>query len=104
MLQSLRSRVMWGMAVLLVLVAGIALLGVNSISSLDRSVDQELSLLLETTDLSNGLIASLSSEVRAAEQYLVVSSDVSRRRFIDEGDSAYSYQRRYRTLGALTTS
>ena len=102
--RSLRSRVIGGMALLLALVFGIALLGVNSIQSLDRSVDQELSLLLESTDLSNGLIASLSSEVRAAEQYLVLPSEISRRRFIDEGDSAYVYQRRYRTLGALTTS
>ena len=104
MLQSLRSRVMWGMVVLLVLVAGIALLGVNSISSLNRSVDQELSLLLETTDLSNGLIASLSGEVRSAEQYLLRPTEAARRRFRDEGDSAYVYHRRYRTLRALTTS
>ena len=92
------------MVVLLALVFGIAVLGVNSIDSLDRSVDQELSLLLESTDLSNGLIASLSSEVRAGEQYLVLPSEAARRRFLDEGDSAYVYQRRYRTLRALTTS
>jgi methyl-accepting chemotaxis protein len=104
LLRSLRSRVTVGMGLLLALVFGLALLGVNSIHSLGRSVDQELTLLLESTDLSNGLIASLSSEVRAAEQYLVVPSDLSRRRFIDEGDSAYVYQRRYRRLGALTTS
>ncbi|HEX6433982.1 MAG TPA: HAMP domain-containing methyl-accepting chemotaxis protein [Gemmatimonadales bacterium] len=104
LLRSLRSRVTVGMGLLLALVFGLALLGVNSIHSLGRSVDQELTLLLESTDLSNGLIASLSSEVRAAEQYLLVPSEFSRRRFIDEGDSAYVYQRRYRTLGALTTS
>jgi methyl-accepting chemotaxis protein len=104
MLRSLRSRVIGGMALLLTLVFVIAVLGVNSIRSLDRSVDQELSVLLESTDLSNGLIASLSSEVRSAEQYLVLPSEGSRRRFIDEGDSAYVYQRRYRTLDALTTS
>jgi methyl-accepting chemotaxis protein len=34
----------------------------------------------------------------------MIPSEASRRRFIDEGDSAYTYQRRYRTLGALTTS
>ena len=102
--RSLRSRVIGGMALLLALVFGIALLGVNSIHSLDHTVDQELSLLLESTDLSNGLIASLSTEVRAAEQYLVLPSEKARRRFLDEGDSAYTYQRRYRTLGALTTS
>ena len=104
MLGSLRSRVVLGMVLLIALVFAIALLGVRSIRSLGRSVDQELTLLLETTDLSNGLVASLSSEVRAAEQYLARPSDEIRRRFVDDGDSAYTYQRRYRALDALTTS
>jgi methyl-accepting chemotaxis protein len=104
MLRSLRSRVVIGMVLLITLVFAIALLGVRSIRSLGKSVDRELSLLLETTDLSNGLVASLSSEVRAAEQYLARPSDEIRRRFVDDGDSAYAYQRRYRTLNALTTS
>src|SRR3954464_1726053 len=104
MLRSLRSRVIGGMAVLLILVLGIAFLGVDSIRSLDRSVDQELTLLLESTDLSNGLIASLGSEVRSADQYVVRPSPIFQRRFMDDGDSAYVYQRRYRTLTALTTS
>jgi methyl-accepting chemotaxis protein len=104
MLSSLRSRVLSGMIILIALVFAIALIGVRAIRSLDRSVDQELSLLLESTDLSNGLIASLSSEVRSAEQYVVRPMELFRQRFIDDGDSAYVYQRRYRTLGALTTS
>jgi methyl-accepting chemotaxis protein len=104
MLSSLRSRVLGGMLVLSTLVFAIALIGVQSIQSLDQSVNQELSLLLESTDLSNGLMASLSSEVRSAEQYVVRPSDLFRRRFIEDGDSAYMYQRRYRTLAALTTS
>jgi methyl-accepting chemotaxis protein len=104
MLRSLRSRVIGGMAVLIVLVFAIALLGVNSISSLDKSVDRELTVLLESTDLSNGLIASLGSEVRSGEQYLLLRSNALKRRFIEDGDSAYVYQRRFRTLNALTTS
>ncbi len=103
-LRSLRSRVISGMTILIVLVFAIALLGVNSISSLDKSVDRELSLLLESADLSNGLIASLGSEVRSAEQYLLLRSAAFKGRALDEGDSAYAYQRRYRTLNALTTS
>lgn len=103
-LRSLRSRVVGGMVLLIALVFAIALLGVRSITSLDRSVDQELSLLLESTDLSNGLIASLSSEVRSAEQYLLSGSEGLKRKFIDDGDSAYVYQRRFRALDALTTS
>jgi methyl-accepting chemotaxis protein len=104
MLKSIRSRVLNGMVVLVALIFAIALVGVRSIRSLDRSVDQELSLLLESNDLSNGLIASLSSEVRSGEQYVVRPSEVFQRRFRDDGDSAYAYQRRYRTLPALTTS
>jgi methyl-accepting chemotaxis protein len=104
MLRSLRSRVIGGMAVLIVLVFAIALLGVNSISSLDKSVDRELTVLLESTDLSNGLIASLGSEVRSGEQYLLLRSNALKRRFLEDGDSAYVYQRRFRTLNALTTS
>ena len=104
MLRSLRSRVIGGMTFLIALVFAIALLGVNSISSLDESVDRELSVLLESTDLSNGLIASLGSEIRSAEQYLLLRSPDLKQRFIEDGDSAYVYQRRFRTLTALTTS
>jgi len=104
MLRSLRSRVLGGMAVLITLVFAIAFIGVRAIRSLDRSVNQELGLVLESTDLSNGLIASLGSEVRSAEQYVVRPMPIFRRRFMDDGDSAYVYQRRYRTLTALTTS
>jgi methyl-accepting chemotaxis protein len=104
MLQSVRSRVIGGMTLLILPVFAIALLGVNSISQLDRSVDQALSTMLESTDLSNGLIASLSDEVRSAEQYLVRPSESSRRRFAEEGDSAYAFQRRYRSMRGLTTS
>jgi methyl-accepting chemotaxis protein len=104
MLRSLRSRVIGGMAFLIMLVFAIALIGVNSIMSLDRSVDQELTQMLESTDLSNGLLASLGDQVRWAEQYIVRPSEASRRRFVEDGDSAYVYQRRYRTMKALTTS
>ena len=41
MLRSLRNRVIAGMTVLIILVFAIAMLGVNSIDSLDRSVDRE---------------------------------------------------------------
>ncbi|HEU4681547.1 MAG TPA: methyl-accepting chemotaxis protein, partial [Gemmatimonadales bacterium] len=104
LLRSLRSRVISGMALLILLVFAIALLGVNSITSLDRSVDQELSLVLESTDLSNGLIASLGGEVRSAEEYVMRRTATARRQFVEDGDSAYVYQRRYRTMKALTTS
>nr|MBA3522612.1 methyl-accepting chemotaxis protein [Gemmatimonadales bacterium] len=103
-MRSLRSRVIAGMVLLISLVFVIALLAVNSIRSLDRSVEQELSLLLESTDLGNGLVTSVAAEIRSAEQYLVRPTDRLRLQMLEEGDSAYAVQRRYRGLGALTTA
>jgi methyl-accepting chemotaxis protein len=103
-LRSLRQRVIAGMVLLVALVFVIALLGVNSIRSLDSSVKQELSLLLESTDLGNGLVSSVASEIRSAEQYLVRPDGRLRSTTIEEGDSAYAFQRRYRSLGSLTTA
>lgn len=103
-MRSLRSRVIAGMVLLIGLVFVIALLGVNSIRSLGRSVDSELALLLESADLGNGLVSAVAGEIRSAEQYLVRPSDRLRLGMIEEGDSAYAIQRRYRTLASLTTA
>ncbi|HKU62133.1 MAG TPA: HAMP domain-containing methyl-accepting chemotaxis protein [Gemmatimonadales bacterium] len=103
-MRSLRSRIVAGMVVLIGLVFGIAVLGVTSIRSLDVSVNQELGLLLEGTDLGNGLVSAVSGEVRSAEQYLVRPGDDLRAEMLEQGDSAYAFQRRYRRLPSLTTS
>ncbi|HUR93982.1 MAG TPA: methyl-accepting chemotaxis protein [Gemmatimonadales bacterium] len=103
-LRSLRHRVIAGMVLLIALVFGIALLGVNSIRALDRSVNQELSLLLESTDLGNGLVSSVASEIRSAEQYMVRPDARLRTLTVEDGDSAYAYQRRYRSLASLSTA
>jgi methyl-accepting chemotaxis protein len=104
MMRSLRSRVVGGMVLLIGLVFVIALLGVNAIRALDRSVAREFSLLMETTDLGNGLIASVAGEIRSAEQYLVRPQQELRLQVLEKGDSAYALQRRYRGLDALTTA
>jgi methyl-accepting chemotaxis protein len=101
---SIQRRVIAGMGLLIALVFGIALLGVNSIRSLDASVNQELSLLLESNDLGNGLVTSIASEMRSSEQYLVRADPRLRDLTVEEGDSAYIYQRRYRSLASLTTA
>ena len=104
MMRSLRSRVVGGMVLLIGLVFAIALLGVNSIRALDQSVERELSLLMESTDLGSGLVASVAAEIRSAEQYLVQPANRLRLQVLEEGDSAYAFQRRYRGLKSLTTS
>ena len=103
-LRSVRGRVITGMVSPHGLVFVIALLGVRSIRALDRSVNQEINLALASSDLGNGLVSSISSEVRSAEQYLVRPSTQTRFSMIEMGDSSFAYQQRYRALGALTTS
>jgi methyl-accepting chemotaxis protein len=92
------------MVPLIGLVFVIALLGVNSIRALDRLVEQELSLLMESTELGTGLVSSVGAQIRSAEQYLVRPESRIRLQVLEEGDSAYVFQRRYRSLPALTTS
>ena len=104
MLQSLRAKVIATMGLLIALVLVIAAIGVNSIHSLDRSVDRELNLLLAGTQLSNGLVSNATSEIRSDEQYLVRPAGLLKAEFIAAGDSAYAFQRRYRDLGELTTA
>jgi methyl-accepting chemotaxis protein len=104
MLRSLRSRVIGGMALLIGLVFVIALLGVNSIRALDQSVARELRVLMESTELGSGLTSSMAAEIRSAEQYLLRPGSEIRLQVLEEGDSAYALQRRYRGLSALTTS
>jgi methyl-accepting chemotaxis protein len=102
--RSLRRRVIAGMLLLVALVFGIALLGVNSIRALDQSVSYEVTQVLERTDLGNGLVSSVAAEIRSSEQYLVRPDNRLRTAMIEQGDSAYAYQRRYRSLDALATS
>jgi methyl-accepting chemotaxis protein len=101
---SVAKRIGWGMAALVFLVFWLAFLAVSTIRTLDRSVDQELGLLLQTSNLSTGLVASVTTEMRAAEQYLDRPAARVKLDFVRGGDSAYAFQRRYRDLPSLTTS
>jgi methyl-accepting chemotaxis protein len=104
MLDSLRTRMWAGMGVLIALVFVLFSLAVKTIRSLDRSVDEEVGLLLQTTALGNGLVGAITREIRTAEQYLDQPASVVKTDFVQAGDSSYAFQRRYRDLGSLTTS
>ena len=105
MMRSLRSRVVAGMVLLIGLVFVIALLGVNSIRALDESVDQELSLLLETHRPGQrpGLLRRVGGPLGGAVPG-APGGQSSGSRCWTQGDSAYALQRRYRGLASLTTA
>jgi methyl-accepting chemotaxis protein len=103
-LASLRNRLRAGMAVLIGLVILLFSLAVKTIRSLDRSVDEQVGLLLQTTTIGNSLVSAVTTEIRAAEQYLDQPAASVKTDFLRNGDSAYALQRQYRDLGSLTTA
>jgi methyl-accepting chemotaxis protein len=103
-LDSLSKRLWAGMIVLIALMIGLFWLAVTTIRSLDRSVDDQVGLLLQTTTIGNSLVSAVTTEIRAAEQYLDQPAAKVKSDFLRNGDSAYALQRRYRDLGSLTTS
>jgi methyl-accepting chemotaxis protein len=103
MLNSLRSRITATMGLLIALVLLIAIIGVNAIVTLGRSADTQLATVVTGGELANGLVASATAEIRAAEQYLTRPDRALIEEFITEGDSAYAFQRRFRDLPGLTT-
>src|SRR5688572_12202931 len=103
LLGSIERRLLIGMGVLGAVVSLLALLALSTVRDLDRSIDQELGLLLSTASLSNGLVAAVGSEIRAAEQYVAQPSPAARNQFLRAGDSAYAYKRSYRDLPSLNT-
>ena len=104
MLGSLRSRVLAGMGLLLVLVLSLSVLAVNTIATLDRLVREQLGAMLEIGTVGSGLVAESNAQIRTAEQYLIRPDDSLRTAFLDHGDAAYRLQRRYRDLPTLVTA
>ena len=102
-LRSVRGRVIAGMVLLIGLVFVIALLGVNSIRALDRSVNQESRSCSRARTSATGWCRR--SRPRCGRRSNTSSGPRPRPvQMIEDGDSAFAYQRRYRALGALTTA
>jgi len=102
MLSGLTQRITFAMILLLTLVAFIGWLSVTSIRSQGDTADRELRALADEGDVGSELVASVMSEIRAAQQYLLTPSLAVRYDFISSGDSAYTAQRRFGDLGSLS--
>jgi methyl-accepting chemotaxis protein len=103
-LRSLRQRMTAAMAALLGLITIMTLLGFSSIRSMSKSIAADLAAVQDGSEITNGLMSSVLGEIRAADQYLLTPNDDVKHEFTASGDSAYSYQRRFRDLPTLTNS
>lgn len=100
-LNTLQTRIALGTGALiagLVAIAAVALTGLNRLS---LAVAREAALLSEVTALSNGILATVLDEVRAAEQYLVELVPAAAQQFRAAADETYEYESRLRALPAL---
>jgi len=103
MLRSLRSRVLAGMAMLLLFVFLLSAIAAGTIRSLDQLLSSQLATLLEVGNVGTGLVSAVSAQLRVAETYMLQPADSLRFAFFDQGDNAYRYITRYRDLSTLTT-
>jgi methyl-accepting chemotaxis protein len=103
MLRSLRSRVLAGLGLLLLLVFTLAALAASTIGSLDAMLSRQLATLLEVGNVGTGLVSAVNAQIRVAETYMLQPVDSLRHAFVEQGDNGYRFINRYRELGTLTT-
>jgi len=101
-LDTVRMRVVGGLAVLIAGLALTAMVGVTALRTMRGSVREEMLGLRATTEVTNGLVVTVFDEIRAAEQYLSAPSAEARAQFTGASDAAFAYLRRLETLEALT--
>lgn len=92
-LRRLNGAAMGGMVLLVV---GLAWLGVTTLRTVTRSMVDDIAALERGTRLGNSLVSSVLNEIRAAEQYLLTPSPAVKAEFLANGDSAHVFQRRLR--------
>lgn len=82
----------------------IAVMGVTALSNFSRVVSDELDQIAESAEVGTAMVASVLSQIRAAEQYLVDRSSQAHDEFQLVGNEAYQLHERLRSLPNLDES
>ena len=99
--RSIRRLNAAAMASAVVLVLGLAALGVFSLATVTRQTAADIRALEDGTGYGNALVSAVLGEIRAAGQYLLTPNPAAKAEFIASGDSAYALQERLRSLPHL---
>lgn len=99
---TIRTRVVGGLAVLVAGMGLTALLGVTALRTMRESVLEELLTLRAASEVTNGLVVTVFDEMRTAEQYLSAPSTEARTQFTAAADAAFNHLRRLESLESLT--
>ena len=101
-LDTVRMRVVGGLAVLIAGLALTAVVGVTALRTMRGSVREEMLGLRATTEATSGLVVTVFDEIRAAEQYLSAPSAEARAQFAAAADAAFAHLRRLEGFETLT--
>jgi methyl-accepting chemotaxis protein len=101
-LDTIRWRIVMGLAGLfagIVIAAGV---GVSALTTLRRSLAAEIEALRTSSEVGSGLVTTVFDEIRAAEQFLAEANSAARAEFQTAADGASRYQKQLEGLPGLT--
>jgi len=101
---SLRGRIVVASIALAAGLIPVAVIGVGALTTIDRAIGRELGLLQRVSGLSSGLGASVTDEIRHAEQYLNGRNAADAEQFLQSASEVVRLQRRLAAVGDLDPS
>jgi methyl-accepting chemotaxis protein len=99
---TLRFRIIFGLAVLLGGLAVTAIFGARALRTMRHDIGRELGTLRASSEIGNGLVTTVFDEIRTAEQYLAAPSPAARGEFLEATDAVFGHSRRLERLEGLT--
>jgi len=100
--QSIRDRLIWGGAFLVILIAAGALGSLWTVSQLTGRMDERLGSLRRSTEIGSSLESLILNQIAAGERYLVTPSPDIAEQFATVGRQAHDQRRQYKDLKDLS--
>ncbi len=100
--ETIRSRLLVGLAVLMAGLLGTVALGAATLRLMQQAVATELAALQASSEVGSGLVTSVFEEIRAAQQYLTAPGAEAWAQFDAAAEHTVQYERRLEALGDLT--
>jgi methyl-accepting chemotaxis protein len=101
-LNTIRARILVGLGALALGLVITAATAAAALGTIRGRIASEMNAVRSATAISTGMLTTVFTELRAAEQYLGAPDGRARTEFQDFADSAFQYERRLEQIGDLT--
>jgi methyl-accepting chemotaxis protein len=101
-LDTIRWRIILGLAGLMIGLVVAAIVGVTGLATLRRSLGVEIAALRTSSEVGSGLVTAVFDEIRAAELYLAAPSREAADQFQSGVDASFRFQKQLDGLEGLT--